>query len=103
MKETVTFGEMMKRARREKGLSLRQLQKETGIQWSLLQMIESGTRPSTLEAAYMIAEALFLEKQAALEAAYRSRVSHCLGREQRALNNFVKKKRLSLRFDESAR
>lgn len=97
MKAEETFGDMMKRARTEKGLSLRQLQKETGIQWSLLQMIESATRPATLNVAYLIAKELSLEKEAALEAAYRGRVSHCLDREQRALVAFAKKKRVHLR------
>lgn len=96
MKAEETFSEMMKKARNKKGSSLRQLQTETGIQWSLLNMFENDKRPPTLQAASVIAQALALDEASAVQVAYQTRLMHCTRREREALVAFAKRRHIGL-------
>ncbi|MBU0596431.1 helix-turn-helix domain-containing protein, partial [Candidatus Bipolaricaulota bacterium] len=56
------FGELVRAAREEKGLSLRALADQAGLDYSRLARIEQGTRPSPdLATTRSLAEALDLD------------------------------------------
>lgn len=92
-----SFGELVREARRRKGISVHSLAQELQKKptknkkaGGALTMIEQATRPPTLTRAMAIYEVLQLQdKEEVLKAAFVARIKYAIQRERENLNRFL--------------
>jgi len=103
-----TFGELIREARTEKGMSVRALQAAiraknhgNGISIGLLDMIETGNRSVTYEAAFLLSKVLPIDLETALSEAHKSRLDYCARKERASLEDFLVRHELTKDVDSS--
>lgn len=100
------FGELVREARTEKGMSVRALQaairaKNHGnsISIGLLGMIETGNRSVTYEMSFLLSKVLSIDLETALSEAHKSRLDYCVRRERASLEDFLVRHKLTKDVD----
>ena len=100
------FGRLMRRARTDLKVTLRELQSATkgrdyptGISIGLLSMLESGERTATYGICLKISTILSIELETAMAAAYRDRVEYSAERERASMEAFFKTKKALRKLD----
>lgn len=96
------FGEMVRKKRREKGLSVRALvdacsERGVRISRSSINFLEMGKNLPTYSVAFSVAEVLGIDPEKALKAVFKQRVEHLREREKSYLEEFLREnKQISL-------
>ena len=94
------FGELLREARTTAGMSVRDLSAATkkkrgpDVSITLISLLEKNKRVPTYKTAYVLGRALSTDVETVLDAAYNSRISHCIDRETEAVREFARAKRM---------
>ena len=94
------FGELLREARTTAGMSVRDLSAATkrkrgpDASITLISLLEKNKRVPTYKTAYVLAGVLSMDVETALDAAYNSRIRHCIDRETEAAREFARAKRM---------
>lgn len=90
-----TFGETVRKKRREKGMSVRTLAEEcskyagAGVSRSSINFLEIGKNLPTYNVAAVLAEVLGIDIEKALREVYKERVEHYKEREKNYLSEYL--------------